>query len=474
MKPRRFLQFQDMIVRIHPELIRKDENGKGITAKTVTFQVTDRCNLACKYCYQINKSTRRMSLDTAKKFVDLILTGDKGMEEFLNLKDTPTVIFEFIGGEPFLEIDLISDICEYIFDKMVELDHPWLSTYAISICSNGVLYSDPKVQTFLNRYKNKLSFSITIDGNKELHDSCRVFPDGSPSYDIAVAGAQDWIRQGNYMGSKITIAPGNISHLYSAILHMLELGYTDIHANTVYEKGWTLDHAKLYYSELKRIADYFIDHELYKTVFLALFSEDFFRPKPEHDNENWCGSVNAMIACDPDGKIFTCIRFMGSSLGDKVPEMSIGDVDNGIGYDEKSKCNMDCIHCVTRRSQSTDQCFYCPIAAGCSWCTGHNYQETGTPNKRVEYSCDMHKARALANAYYWGKVYEACPEMIPDKFGLFLPDSESLKIISEDELNEIKSLDGVIDYSECFRDYFTENHRDYKDYYNPEYFNKSE
>jgi hypothetical protein len=33
------------------------------------------------------------------------------------------------------------------------------------------------------------------------------------------------------------------------------------------------------------------------------------------DNENWCGGVNQkMLAIDPDGNYFTCIRYMDSSL----------------------------------------------------------------------------------------------------------------------------------------------------------------
>ena len=37
------------------------------------------------------------------------------------------------------------------------------------------------------------------------------------------------------MGSKITIAPGNVDYLYDAIVHMIDLGYEEINANTVYE-----------------------------------------------------------------------------------------------------------------------------------------------------------------------------------------------------------------------------------------------
>ena len=58
------------------------------------------------------------------------------------------------------------------------------------------------------------------------------------------------------MGSKITIAPGNISFLYDAIKHMVDLGYDEINANCVYEKGWTPVHATVLYDQMKRISDY--------------------------------------------------------------------------------------------------------------------------------------------------------------------------------------------------------------------------
>ena len=38
------------------------------------------------------------------------------------------------------------------------------------------------------------------------------------------------------MGSKVTIAPANVMHVYDAITHMIDLGYNEINANCVYEK----------------------------------------------------------------------------------------------------------------------------------------------------------------------------------------------------------------------------------------------
>jgi len=34
--------------------------------------------------------------------------------------------------------------------------------------------------------------TITIDGNKDLHDTCRLFPDGKGSYDIVHRAVEDW------------------------------------------------------------------------------------------------------------------------------------------------------------------------------------------------------------------------------------------------------------------------------------------
>ena len=45
--------------------------------------------------------------------------------------------------------------------------------------------------------------------------------------------------KGSEMGSKITIAPGNLDYLYDAITHMVSLGYTEINehnASEVFDK----------------------------------------------------------------------------------------------------------------------------------------------------------------------------------------------------------------------------------------------
>lgn len=435
---KKFEQFQDMIGRLYPELVNKDNDEKTLS-KTVTFQVTDKCNLACSYCYQINKGVRVMKFEYAKKLIDMLLTGDERLSNYIDIKTSPAIILEFIGGEPFLEVDLIEQICDYFVNTAIEMCHPWATMYAISICSNGVLYFDKKVQRFLNKYKDRLSFSITIDGNKELHDACRVFPDGSSSYDLAVAGAKDWMSRGYYMGSKITIAPGNLKYMYDAIIHMVELGYDEINANCVYEEGWTIDHAREFYKQLKRVADYWLDNNLVDSHYLALFNETFFKPKTEDDLTNWCGGTGSMLSMDPDGYLYPCIRYMESSLGNDRKPLRIGHIDIGIAQTKCDKKCIDCLNAIDRKTQSTDECFYCPIADGCSWCSAYNYQKNGTPDSRCTYICEMHKARALANAYLWNKHYRKLK--LSKRFKIYCPDEWALNIISEEELKYLKELE---------------------------------
>lgn len=435
---KKFEQWQDMLARLYPEIHGKTIEDR-ILSRTVTFQVTDACNLFCTYCYQINKGIRRMKFETAKKFIDMLLNGDKRLLGYVDVETSPGIILEFIGGEPFLEVELIDKICDYFYDTAIELEHPWAEKFCISICSNGVLGMSPKVQAFINKWERHLSYSITIDGNKELHDSCRVFEDGSGSYDLAVKAAKDWMDRGGYMGSKITIAPANLPYMKDAILHMVELGYDEINANVVYEEGWTVEHARDYYKQLKEIADYWINNNLVETHYLALFDDAFFVPMDKTDNDNWCGGVNSlMLSIDPDGYLYPCIRYMESSLGSDIEPVRIGHVDTGIAQCESCRKCLDMVSNITRRSQSTDECFNCPIAKGCSWCSAYNYQVSGSVNHRVTYICEMHKARSLANVYFWNKYYR---DIDSDKrFPLYCPDEWALNIVSQEELDMLKAL----------------------------------
>ena len=147
-------------------------------------------------------------------------------------------------------------------DQLILLNHPWAPYVKMSISSNGLLYSNPKVKDFLIKYKKWISLSISIDGNKELHDACRKDLKGNGTYDTIVAAIQDYKNCVGVMPeTKSTISPDNVYYLYSSFLNLIELGYKDMHINCIFEKGWTIERARILYQELKKIADYIIENK---------------------------------------------------------------------------------------------------------------------------------------------------------------------------------------------------------------------
>ena len=415
----------------HPEIASNIFN--------VTFQVTDDCNLRCTYCYQINKGHHKMPFEVAKKFIDLLLDNDERIQSYVDTYSKRAIVLDFIGGEPLLEVGLMDQIIDYFVEQAILKNHPWQYNYRISISTNGTLYFKPEVQNFIQKHKRNLSFNVTVDGDKELHDSCRVFPDGSGSYDLAIAAVHHYadVYHGE-MGSKITFAPENIMYAYNSITHLLKEGYPAINCNCVFEKGWTLEHATCLYYELKKIADYILDNNLADTHSISMFASHGFHPMSIEDNTNWCGGNGQMIAVDYKGDIYPCLRYMESSLGNEVPPIIIGNVETGIMQDAKCINCVKALQAVDRLSQSTEECINCSIAQGCSWCQAYNYQDSGDFNHRATYICVMHQATALANSYYWNRYYLQNDQ--DNRMKLWLEDEKALKIIPVEELALLRLL----------------------------------
>ena len=435
MKQKNDISYNDFVSKLYWDWEHPLGETESLT-RNVTFQVTDDCPMSCSYCYQGHKGHKKMSKEVAKQGVDLLFhMYEENNSPFINRK-TKAIILDFIGGEPLMAIDIIDYICTYFVQKCLELDHPWLYTWRASMTSNGALYFEPKVQEFLHKFKGFVSFSITLDGPKEIHDSCRVYHDGRGNFDDAYAAMKHF--NSHYyeeLGTKVTIAPENLHNLNKIVDFFIGEGMKLIHANCVNEAKWTYAQAKLFYAELKKMADRLL--ELNDETTISLFNEYFFSPLGPNDNQNWCGGTSKMLAFDPDGVAYPCLRYMPSSLGNDVPPIVIGSVE-GIYVTDEQKHIKEYMDGITRRSQSTDECWNCPIAAGCSWCSAWNYQETGSVNKRSTNICAMHKARSLANVYYWNKWYRL--NNIDKRFKMWLPKEEALRIIDEKEYAMLEEL----------------------------------
>lgn len=433
--------YHEMLGRLYTEVNGEKERLDMLqTAKNITFQVTDSCNLACSYCYQKHKGTRVMPVETAKALVDLILSGEKGMGEYLHSDRAPGVILDFIGGEPMLALEVMDETIDYFHRRVIELDHPWKDRWRVSMISNGTIYDD-KVKQFLKKHENHLSFDVTVDGNKKLHDTCRRFPDGRPSYDLAAGVVRDRMEQGYFIGNKLTIAHENLPYLFEAVTDMVKDGHRALNANTVFEDVWQEGDPAIFYRELKKLADFLLEDERFSRMDCTLFSHVFFVPCKDSEVSNYCGGTGNMLAMDPDGHLYPCLRYMESSVGDEFPACRIGNVRDGIGATVEEIQRVKCLRCIDRKTQSSEECFHCPIGSGCAWCSGYNYQVYGTADRRTTYICGMHKARALANVYYRNKLAKLVgrEEL---KLKCWVPKEWALTIVDEAEYRELLALSG--------------------------------
>ncbi len=378
------------------------------TGKNITFIVTKDCQLACKYCYLVGKNTKeRMSWDVAKQAIDYVLDHESDMNE-------ESVIWDFIGGEPFLEIDLIDKICDYLKVEMYRRKHHWFNSYRFSFATNGINYGTEKVQNFIKKNHAHLSIGITIDGTKRKHDLNRIWKteemqrgitpkpeDEKGSYDDVVKNIPLWLEQFPGAGTKVTISSADIPYIKESVLHLYSLGIHEVNINCVFEDVWKEGDDKLFEEQLMQLADAIIDGGYYQDYACSFFTEQMGKPLDcKLDNQNWCGA-GRMLAVDAEGNFYPCTRFAQYSLRSKKAWI-IGNVRDGI---DKNKLRP--FLTLDRCTQSTQECIDCEVASGCAWCQGENYDAADTPTiyQRSTAICKMHKARVRANNYYWNKLY---------------------------------------------------------------------
>lgn len=381
-----------------------------------------------------------MPPDVAKHTVDFLFEQDERNSKYINEDCAHGIVLDFIGGEPLLEIDLIDEIMDYFLYTALSKNHRWATQYMISISSNGVDYFNPKVIAFMNKWYGRVSIGITIDGNKELHDSCRKFPDGSPSYEFAAAAFRDAKSRFNQHGTKLTISKENLKYLSTACIDMInEFDLQYLQANPVFEAEWDDDDANLYYGELIKLADWLISNDRWKRTWLAFFTDFIGKPLPEHENQPYCGGSGKMLAFDVDGTIYPCVRYSPVSIGkDLASQFVIGNIYDGIGQTDVTREFMSCLECITRRSMSTDECWNCPIASGCATCTAWQFEHFGDGNHRCTYICPMHKARVMAASYFYNTIYRKYDQ--PDRFALNIPKEWAIPIVGEKEYEMLISL----------------------------------
>lgn len=365
--------------------------GSMLDVMNYSFTVTQNCNLACKYCYEKKNNDSRMSIKVAKDAVDFALRYGQ---------HTNRARFDFMGGEPLLEINMIDELMDYIKFKLYEENHRWFGNCSFDLTTNGVLYGSDDVQRFVKKNLNCLNISMTIDGIKEKHDMNRIFRNGEGSFESVMKNVPLWLEQFPTAGTKVTFASADLKYLKDSLIFLNSLGIPEIMATLVNEDVWSDGDEVIYERQLCELADYMIENDCPTDFAGGQFSENIGLPYTKNRLKvNWCNCGENNFEIDFKGDLYPCVRFLPFTLSKN--ERSIGNIYKGVNINKLRPFEV-----LNFVNQSTEECLKCPVANGCGWCVGNNYNNDAgnTIFSRSTAICKMHKARARANDYYWAKL----------------------------------------------------------------------
>jgi uncharacterized protein len=147
----------------------------------ITFEVTDACNLKCKYCtygeFYENYDQREnsmMSVEKAMRFLDY-LAGFWNSER--NKSYRRQIYISFYGGEPLMNMSFIETIVDYVQNKLYAPNR----VFNFYMITNGILLD--KYMDFLAAHR--FNMAISLDGNAD-NDAYRVDHAGNCSFERVI------------------------------------------------------------------------------------------------------------------------------------------------------------------------------------------------------------------------------------------------------------------------------------------------
>lgn len=148
------------------------ESSISLNAKTLIIEITEQCNLRCTYCVFDEKSNIDRNHSSKSLSLDKALESVKKFSARTNQKDAYIV---FYGGEPLMAFDTIKTIVCYA--KSIN------SNFKFSFTTNG--YSLDKGH-FPFLIENEFKITISLDGNKKIHDKYRITKNGNGTFDTII------------------------------------------------------------------------------------------------------------------------------------------------------------------------------------------------------------------------------------------------------------------------------------------------
>ncbi|MDM7999492.1 MAG: radical SAM protein [Dehalococcoidia bacterium] len=174
----------------------------------VQFHLTERCNLACRHCYQTG-AVSEMSYEEICGALTEVQAAIEGWATDYSLDVSPSL--HFTGGEPLLRGDLLPI-----------LRHGRACGFTTSLMSNGTLI-DAFTARQLRRAKVR-DVQISLDGVGTTHDRLR----GNGAYQRTLAGIRHLVSEGMEVHLNVTVSRLNFGQTEDLVGLAEEIGAASI------------------------------------------------------------------------------------------------------------------------------------------------------------------------------------------------------------------------------------------------------
>jgi uncharacterized protein len=357
---------------------------QGRTLERLTLNVSNDCNLRCRYCYAgggaYGMDRSLMTPEVALRAIDAVYAHFAGLGGI-----------QFFGGEPGLNVPVIRAVCEYTqqLHKEGKIEHP----PGYGMVTNGTVHS-PEFLEVLREYK--IGATVSLDGPPEVNDAVRVYHSGGGTFQRIVSfirmlqeRAESWVGvEGTY--TRVHLEQG-VSMVDLMDFFADELKIRSPHIPPV---GAPADPALALYPEYteqtEKIYADAVTHTIQSATTghwrsLSLAERQVRALAQKRGMPFICpASGTATLSMAANGDIYPCFMFVGK------PEFRMGSVLNG-GFSGPGFERVDGVFQANAKMKR-DDCRACWARGLCSGCLGANCSETGSIYEVPAHHCGQVKA----------------------------------------------------------------------------------
>jgi uncharacterized protein len=367
---------------------------------TIVLNVTNSCNLSCRYCYEYGEDRLApretpaiMTEETARQAVDLLMSQSPPKAR---LQVT------FFGGETLINWKVVRPTVEHA-RRVAQAQGKFVD---FSLTTNGTLLTD-EICDWLAR--NHIGVTVSIDGPKSSTDAMRVYADGRGIYDVIAPRIKKLlsVHRSRPIGARVTVTSATLD-LRPIYRHLVEeLGFYEVGfapVTTAPGRDYAIGEAGFdrLLDQFRELADDYVKAALGNRHFGFANLSDLLGEIHQGVAKAYpCGAGIGLLGVAPGGELGLCHRFAGSGDHD------FGHVTHGIDQAKRST------HLERGRVDQRIDCRTCWVR---SLCAGGCYHEAqvrfGDRFRPNLHMCDWIRSWTALGLEAYGAILEGNPAFL--------------------------------------------------------------